>query len=345
MKRIICVTLCALCVFAVTVVSPHSAARGNVLHGLGAIGAGASADGPTHYAAILQTHRGLNFGGPGVPYAYGSIGSDSASVLLPGNQVDQLVAEAQAGNITLANIFNGNNDYIDVANEIIDGTLAGAALAAHQAQVQANLEAAVGAIQGAGASVVLGGLSNFVHAPAAAAVKADPVARARLENAMLDGKNLLADFALSQGIPFVDFFELMSAVYDAGSVQVGGVDLILTGFDNSDQHYFWQSSFQANTIVNGVIANLFLQAINEGYGTNVPLLSDEEILTIAGLEGEYVGETFALAHPYSNFVSIPEPVSVIPAAIGLAAFATLGVLRRTRRSFRWKTLQTASVGS
>jgi hypothetical protein len=325
------VTLRALCVFALAWLLGKSAAPAAVLDGIGAIGAGSSAAGPTQYPALLQDYRGLNFGGVGVPYAYGHVGADSDSILLPGDQVDQLVTQVTAGNITLATFFIGNNDYIDAASPIANGSLAGATLAAYQAEVQANIETAVNEVQTAGAAVVLGGLSNIVHAPSAASIKANPVARARVEGALETAQAMMSGFALSQGLPFIDFYELLSAVYDTGSVQIGGVDLILTGYDISDPHYFWEDPFQPGILVRGAIANLFLQAMNEGYGTSIPLLTDLEILTIAGLEDEYVEETFAATYAYPSFVSVPEPSALALAGVGLALVGCGWLVRRRPR--------------
>jgi len=313
MYRTFCQTLCALLAFTLVLSLGIAPARAGILDGIGAIGATSSSSAPTSYPGLLQDNRGLNFGGVGVPYAYGQLGADSASVLAPGNQIDQLVTQVGLGNITLANFFVGNNDYIDVATDIATGALSGAALAAYQAQVATNLDTGVNAVQTAGAGVVLGGIINIVHSPAAAAIKANPVARALLENALSDGNDLIADVALAQGVPFIDFFALQSAVYDAGSAQIGGVDLILDGFD-SDPHYFFESEFR-------VIGNLFIQAINDGYGTSIPVLSDLELLTLAGLENEYVDETFADTFAYPAYVTIPEPSGLVLAAVGLAARA------------------------
>jgi hypothetical protein len=323
-------TLCALVSFALISLLGIVPARADILDGLGAIGAGSASNAPTNYPGILQDYAGLNFGGPGIPYAFGYIGSDSLSILQPGNQVDLAVAQILAGNITLMTMGIGNNDYIDEGDNIASGALSGAALAAFQQQVADNIATGVNALQGAGAAVTLGGFTNIVHSPNAATIKADPVARANLETALADGNVLVRDVALSHGIPFIDFFDLLSAVYDAGSAQLGGVDLLLTGYD-TDPHYFWEDQFHAGIIVRGAIANLFIEAINDGYGTSIPLLSDLEILTLAGLEDEYVEETFEVSYAYRNFVTVPEPSALVLAAIGLAVLVTFGVPRVTRR--------------
>ncbi len=325
-------TLCALVALTLVLVPGVGQVRAGILDGISAVGAGSSGPAPTNYPGLLQDNRGLNFGGVGIPYAYGQIGADSASILAPGNQIDQVVAEITGGNITLATITIGDNDYIDESTNIATGVLSGAALAAFQAQVAANIATGVNAVQAAGGAVVLGGYANIVHSPAAAAIKAIPVARANLETALSDGNAPVLAFALSQGIPFIDFYALLTEVYNAGSAQIGGVPLILDG-NNADPHFFWEDPFHAGILVRGAISNLYIQAINEGYGTSIPLLSDLEILTLAGLEGEYVEETFAASYAYARFVIVPEPSGLVLAGVGLAVIAIGGVRRAKRRRY------------
>ncbi len=322
-------TLCALVTFAAGFSLVVAPARAGILDGLGAVGAGSSSSAPTNFPELMQTHRGLNFGGAGVPYAYGAVGAHSASILNPGNQVDQLIAQVQGGNITLAIITIGDNDYINVAGNIASGALAGPTLAAYQAQVAANIAAAVNAVRAEGAYVVLGGFADILHSPAAAGILADPIAAERLATALADGRTLVSDFALANGVPFIDFYALQKEIYENGSAQIGGVDLILGGYD-ADPHYFFEDPYHAGILVRGAITNLYIEAINEGYGTSIPLLSDLEILALGGLENEYVAETFAQTYAYPNYVSIPEPTTLVLSGMGLAMIA-IRSLRRTRR--------------
>ncbi|MGD9722468.1 MAG: PEP-CTERM sorting domain-containing protein [Pirellulales bacterium] len=324
-------TICALSVFAAAQAFCAAAATADVLDGIAAIGAGSSSNAPTNYPGILQDHRGLNFGGPGIPYAVGYVGADAGEILALGNQVDQTVAQILGGNVTLVTMTIGDNDYIDVGDQIAAGALAGAALTAFQAQVANDIATGVNELRAAGAAMVLGGFANIVYSPAAADIEAIPIAKARLEGALSGGNDLVRDYANAQGIPYIDFFALQTDVYEAGVAEIGGVNLILTGY-GADPHYFFQDPYHAGILVRGAIANLYLQAINAGYGTNIPLLTDLEILTLAGLEDEYVNETFNDQYAYPAYVSVPEPSAVLLAGVGLAAVAACATRRRMRRS-------------
>ncbi len=337
MVRSFCKTICAHLAFALVLLVAVAPVGAGVLDGLGTVGSGNAGPGATLFPDLMHTERGLYFG-PSNSFALGVVGADAGEVLAPGNQVDQMVALATSGDVTLAILTLGDNDYIDVAEEIGDGTIAGAALLALHQEVATNIATAVNAVRAAGAKVVLGGFANFTDSPAAAAIKADPVMRARLLNALDDGNKLVADFATAEGIPFIDFFNLGKDVYDNGSVQIGGVDLILEGYD-TDPHYFFEDPFHAGILVRAAIANFYLDAINKGYGTNLPLLSDLEILALGGLENEYVGETLADTYDFEVYVQVPEPSSFALAALSVVAMLAAG--RRAARGRRCR--EAASV--
>ena len=316
--------------FAVLCLS-GTAASADVLHGVGNIGDGGATASGLKYPVMLATERGLNFG-PGYSYVFAQGGGEtSSSVLDPGGQVDQLVAAVQAGDVTLALMSIGDNDWLGVAGSIADGSLSGVALQNGVNSLVNNITTAVNSVLAAGGSVVLGGFSNITDSPAAAAIYANPVARANLENALSAADNQLIAYAASVGIPFIDFFGLEKAVYDSGSFVVGGVNINLhtTG---PDPHNFFQDSVNAGTVIRGEVANLWLQGINEGYGTSIPLLTDQEILNLAGIGNEFVAETFAPATNFGDYtVVVPEPSGMTLLAIGLLALAWRGLRRRVAR--------------
>jgi hypothetical protein len=292
----------------------------DVLHGIGNIGDGGGTAGGIKYPSILAgPPRNLNFGGPTFDYVFAQGGADSASVLSPGNQVDQLVSQVQAGNVSLAMIWIGDNDWFDVAGPIATGAMSGAALTNFQNTIVANISTAVDAVLNAGGEVILGGFSDIVAAPDAAAIAANPTWKANLESAMQATDDLLIDFAASRGIAFIDFFGLEKMVYDSGSFVVGGVDISLTTV-GPDPHNFFTDGENAGTVVRGVITNLWIQAMNDAFDTNIALLDDLEILTLAGLQDEYVDETFTSAVNFADFTefTVPEPSSLVLLAIGLA---------------------------
>jgi lysophospholipase L1-like esterase len=322
---------CALGVFlALSVIG--STARADVLHGIGINGDGGESNPSTlKPAGIMASQRGLNFG-PSMSYNVAQIGATAASILNSGNQIDQLKALANSGDVTLVLMSLGDNDWFPQASNIASGGLSGTPLTTFSNGIVNNIKSGVDQVLATGAKVALGGFSNIVDSPAAASIAADPTAKARVENALEAADNQLIAYAASKGIPFVDFFHLEKQVYDSGSFVVGGVNINLhtTG---SDPHNFFQDNLNAGVIIRAEVANLWMQAINQGYGTNLALLTDHEILTLAGIGNEFVAETFAPNVNFSSFVvPAPEPSSWVLMIVAAAVLAVCSACRKTNAS-------------
>ncbi len=259
-------------------------------------------------------------------YDYAYVGASSTSVLRSGDSIAQLVPQVQAHNVTLALMQLGENDVLSLRSAIANGSLAGGQLLQDQNLLESNIETAVNAVLAAGGQVILGGISDQANSPGAVA---DATQKARLESALSTSEARLAAFAASKGIPFVDFYGLEKSVFDSGHFVVGGVNISLTA--GTDSHDFFYDSVHAGIVINGEVANLWLQAMNEGYGTNIQLLSDQEILNLAGIGNEYVPpSTFSTASNLSQFVAVvPEPSTITLLAVGLSALVACHVRRRS----------------
>ena len=69
-----------------------------------------------------------------------------------------------------------------------------------------------------------------------------------------------------------------------------------------------------------IFANLFMTALNVGYDHNLALLTDQTLLTKAGLGGSYTGETSTLNYAdYIYYTPVPEPGSFV--LLGMACLA------------------------
>lgn len=304
-----------------------SAAQAAILDGIGVVGDGGESS-TVLGSPPLAMHdlRGLNFG-PNMAYDYAYLGATAGSIAQNGGTLSQLISQVQSHNVTLALMQLGENDLLSVRGSIANGTIDPSTLAFDQDYLEALVEGSVNAVLAAGGKVILGGLSDQADGPG---VVTDATQKARLESAISDSNARMAAFAASKGVPFINFFALEKSVFDSGQFVVGGVNIGLTV--GTDPHNFFYDPLHAGIVINGEVANLWLQAMNEGYGTNIPLLSDLEILTRAGLGGEYIPpSTFSTADNLSRFVSVPEPSTVALLAVGCAALVMCRGVRRSRR--------------
>jgi hypothetical protein len=110
--------------------------------------------------------------------------------------------------------------------------------------------------------------------------------------------------------------------------KLGGVQM-LTGGGNGGNRMYLSDSFHPGTVANGLLANAILKADQIGYGDAVNLISDQIILTRAGVTPTVGGSTYYDVSPYVIFNPVPEPSTLaitICAAVGIVI-----VPRRGRR--------------
>ena len=121
-------------------------------------------------------------------------------------------------------------------------------------------------------------------------------------------QDLVAD--LGRRVVIVDINQLLVEVTGARPYVVGGLEVDCVRPSNHPRHLFLADGFHPGTIGQCLIANRFLDAINEGFDAGIPLLSEEEIVHIAE--------------------SVPKPSGL--ALIGTGVLALLGYGRRRPRA-------------
>lgn len=141
----------------------------------------------------------------------------------------------------------------------------------------------------------------------------------------------LLTFADSVHIPFVDFYSFGKIFNGLDHITVGGVDITFTV--GSDPHNFFVDNVHPGYIGNGMIANLWMEAFNLAYGTNLTLFTDQEMLQMAGITG-YTGETFSPTIDYASLVhfsAVPETSTVMLSILGILTigfFKCVSIRRR-----------------
>ena len=295
------------------------------INGYAAMGASETA-GTTYtgsWVPYLATLRGLNFGGGGDPYNVAIGGATSATLLTQGQHTD-VQSLVQSGFVDLAFLSIGGNDFSAVGGQIASGSLSGAALTAWAQGVVTNINTAVDTVLSAHPlGMIVTGMADIPLTPAGRIGFDTPVKFARGEAAVDLVDSLLLPEVLGRGLVYVDFAASLRYL-NQGPLVVGGV-LIDVVNPSTDPTHFFQDGKHPAAVGNGLVANLFLEALNLGYGANIPLFTDLEILTAAGLQASYTGETSNL--PYADFIVAPVPE---PSTLGLALMALLvgGSLRR-----------------
>lgn len=316
-----------LCISIALAACLATAAKAASIGGYASMGASESAG--TAYTGSWVPHlanqRGFNFGGAGQPYNV-AVGGARTSTLLTQGQHTAVQSLVQNGDVDLAYLFIGGNDFFSVGLTIADGSLSGPALNAWAQSVVTNIDTAMDTVLSANpVGMVVMGMPDILLTPAGRSIFDTPAEIARGTAAVdLVNSLLLAD-VLARGQVFVD---LTSAMRDtnAAPLVVGGVT-IDTVTASSDPTHFFQDGRHPAAVGNGIAANLMLTAVNVGYGTSHLPLSDLEILTTAGLAGQYTGESSNL--PYATYIvtPVPEPSTIVLS--GLAILCLAASARRT----------------
>ena len=296
-------------------------ARAETIAGFASMGASES-QGTAYtgsWVPYVANQRGLNFGGTGQPYNV-AVGGARTNTLLTQGQHTTVQALVQNGQVDIAYLFIGGNDFFAVGANIASGALAGPALEAWAQGVVDNIGTAMDTVLAADPlGMVVTGMPDILLTPGGRAVFDTPAEIARGEVAVDLVNSLLKPAVVGRGQVYVDL-ALANRGANLAPLVVGGV-VIDTVNASSDPSHFFQDGRHPAAVGNGLIANIFLEAVNLGYGTNYPLLTDLEILTTAGLESSYTGETSSL--PYASFITLPVPE---PSTLCLALVAGFMVL-------------------
>lgn len=300
-----------------------------VINGYANMGASESAS--TAYSSswvpFLHNLRSFNFG-PGQTYNE-AIGGATSSSLLTQNQHTKVAAEVQNGNVDLSYLFIGGNDFNGAASAIADGSLTGPALTAAATSVVANIETAMDTVLAESPlGMIVVGLPDLLLTPGGRALFNTAPEQVRGNAAINEVNAIMLPQVLDRGQVFVDAAGSIRALNQSGLV-VGGlpIDLVNPG---ASPTFFFKDSVHPNAIGNGVIANLMLVAVNKGYGTNYPLLTDLEILTAAGMAAQYTGETSQVAYADFVILPVPEPSSWALLVVGAGLLAAWRAGRRNR---------------
>lgn len=316
----------------VLAIASLQSARAAVIDAYGAMGASETAgtdfDPTGSWVPYVTNLRGLDFGGPGDPFNV-AVGGATSATLLDQGQHTQMASYVQNNGVDVVSLSIGGNDFSAVSGQILTGSLSGAALTAWAQGVVDNIDFATDTVLAAHpVGMVVVGMPDIPITPAGRTSFNSPTKNARGENAVDVFNSLLKPEVLARGQVFVDYAAAMRDLF-SGPLVVGGVNIDYIN-PSTDPTHFFQDGKHPAAVGNGLVANMFLEAVNRGYGTNFPLLTDLEILTAAGLAGSYTGETTHINYDKYITTPVPEPATLLLACVGGISLAAIARASRKR---------------
>jgi hypothetical protein len=294
--------------------------------GMGVVGDGLSedyADQSLSYAQnwvqLLGSTENINFGGSGYPYDLARVGATSQIMLTEG-QASSVAQQVQSGQVTDVVLMIGQEDFDpggDAYTGIyMQGLPQQGGWTSQQVQnfadgVVTNISTALAQLKASGAKVVLSNIMDYSLLPYAQQTFPDAGRRVLVGGVIAGINQQIAALAAAQRVPMIDLSGLSQLLLGTplSSVTIGGVTL--TNTSGQDPHnLFTADGIHPGTVFQAALANLVLEGFSLGYGVNVPLLSEQQMVQAAGLT--YGGQN-TLNVNYGQYVQLPPnhaPVAV-----------------------------------
>ncbi len=262
---------------------------------------GAYRDTTLNWMEQLVVRRGLNFGpwgswgGPrrnGFEYNWARSGATARSVVQTGQHIG-LAQQISEGKISHVFMYYGVNDFNPATNgyrQIYNGSLSNLQVQSKINAFLADTTTALDTLQNAGnVHIVLTNLlSDYSFDPQIGVLYPNVAGRQRVTNAIKLVNSGLATLAASRSVVLADL-ESQASIYTTkidqhGFAPVAGVDLNFNSTGNEPSFFSLLDTHIGTVFNGGPLANdLFLNAMNNGYGLDIPFLTDKEIQENAGI--------------------------------------------------------------
>jgi hypothetical protein len=219
------------------------------------------------------------------------------------------------------------------------GTWTPMGINAYIASVVANINTALDAVLATGVELALVNVPDYGVTPSVQSLYSDPAQR-QLVTDVIGQLNLEVDaIAQARQLPLVDFESALLAIFGTHStpiatLTIGNRTIDLTAVDTvsgtNPTAAFVDDGIHPNTTLQGLLANMFMEALNVGYGANIPLFTEAEILAHRGITYGGSDTLTGQIGSYSDYVIdyVPEPSPTLLLIVGFAALAVAG-RRRT----------------
>ena len=286
----------------------------------------------TNWPGLVVLYRGVNMGptaaqagtntwgsprNAGYKYNWALSGADSSTLLSEGQHTG-LQGHAASDGVLTAVLAIGSNDFNPSSSAYINiyyGLWSSAQIQAYVSQTLANIETALATVRSAGISVVLATPLDPGATPVAVSYFPSAASRDRVDAAVQSVNAGLKALAQKYQAPLMDWYGLEKAILGPNTnlhatLKVGNVNLNLRGSDpgppsSAPTNAFVSDGFHPNTALQGIFANVVLQALDSGYGAGLALFSEQEILSYALIP--YGGSDTLLSQigAYTNYVVLP----------------------------------------
>ncbi len=285
---------------------------------------------------LLVNYRGLHLGTwgsraeprrSGYMYNWARSGTEAADVISSGQHTG-VATQIQQGLINVVYFQIGNNDfayYRDGAN-IYNGTLSGSALNAKLTTYVANVTTALDTVLAASPTVkvIFGNVADPGASPYWQSQFPDPAKRQLVTNALASVNAQLSAIAQSRDrVIYMDqqvfANQILSRMTPQGNLVIGGQNISMTTNGDEPHHAFLSDNIHGGTVMEGLFANLVIDAINLALGTNSATFTDVEILQNAGITGITATPT---QYPTSTIVPTVSPTITPTPSTGVTSTPT-----------------------
>jgi lysophospholipase L1-like esterase len=284
----------ALCLFAFAMTGP---ARGQDFSVVSALGDSLTDSpverGPNHAEHITE-RLGVGL------YNFARTGATTVSLVESGQHTD-----AVAAGTTFAFIWIGANDVL--FEHAFQTALGDDGFVTDSI---ANWSVAVDALLDSGADVIAANLPDLSSLPGTAEIPELALFLPNVREVTLSFNNALQDAADARNVPVVDVFTLFEGLFDS-KPQVCGVDVGLPPDRGADTDLFFDE-IHPTSYGMGLVTNEFIAVMNNVYGTNLKLLTKEELGALAGIEDCDTGEEPEPQPQDSDGDGVPDNEDVCP---------------------------------
>jgi lysophospholipase L1-like esterase len=286
----------------------------------------------TNWAELVVNFRAVNMGptaaqagtntwgsprNAGFKYNWALSGATTASLLTEGQHTG-LSNQVSSESISSAVLAIGPNDFSPTGGSyfsIYSGSWSASQIQSYVNQSVSNIETALVTVRASGVSMVLANVIDPGMTPAVTSLFSSAANRDRVTAAVQSVNSGVKFLAQKYQVPLMDWYGLGKAIFGPNTnlhptLKVGNVTINLRGSDpgppnSAPTNAFVSDGFHPNTVPQGIIANLVLQALDSGYNAGLPLFSEQEILNHALIAYGGSDTLQAQIGPYTNYIVLP----------------------------------------